>query len=149
MPAGRYEIRLQTNTGFNSRAIIQAYVDGQPYGIPFDARPDGTTLFGWMSDASLGDEESIAAFDKTIHNMGWMKGAANYSPGMRSSFDQRMSSMRDFSTVIRKVVGTVVMDGRSDHYLRLRQMMDFTGAEFPIHFIEFIPVSLCDVEDIY
>lgn len=148
LPAGKYELRLQTCAGFDSRGVIQMYIDEQPWGVPVDFRPGGYDLFGWQSDGSLGDEESIAAYDKSIHNLGWMKGAANFTPLGNTYYDES-SSMRNLANVIRKVIGTFIMDGQSDHYLRLRQMLQTTSAEIPIHFIELIPVPLIETEDIY
>ena len=53
--------------------------------------------------------------------------------------------MRDLPNIIRRVVGTFYTDGKSDHYLRLKQMME-AGGELDFDFIELVPVSVYDNE---
>lgn len=143
VPEGTYEIRMMTCVDFASRGIMQAYIDGIPQGIPFDMRPNGQTLFGWQSDDALGDDDAITAFDKSIHNLGWMKGPDCYSPGEKDTYGG--SPMRDLSNTIRKVLGTFYTDGKSDHYLRLQQKME-TGGEMNFDFIELCPSSVYNNE---
>ncbi len=145
VPKGTYEIRMFTCTGFTSRGIMQAYIDGIPQGIPFDMRPGGVELFGYKTDSDLGDEDAIAAFDKSIHNIGWMRGPKAYEPGDRSSYSSG-SSFRDLPNTIRKVLGTFYTDGKSDHYLRLQQKMESGDNEMNFDFIELCPSSVYNNE---
>ena len=127
VPAGTYEIRMFTNAGYSTRGIIQVYIDGEPQGIPFDMRKNGKELFGWTSDSDLGDDDAIAAFDKSIHNLGWMKGPKCYHPQPRTSFDASSSNLRNGDAngrQIRKIFGTFTTDGKTDHYLRIQQKME-------------------------
>ena len=145
VPAGTYEIRMMTCTGFASRGIMQAYIDGIPQGIPFDMRPGGVELFGNKTDSEIGDEDAITAYDKSIHNIGWMKGPKFYEPGERSSY-AGATPMRDLPNTIRKVLGTFYTDGKSDHYLRLQQKMDSPENEMNFDFIELCPSSVYNNE---
>ena len=146
VPAGTYELRMMTCVGFATRGIIQYYIDGRPQGIPFDMRPGGRTLFGFKSDTDLGDEDAITAFDKSIHNIGWMKGPKCYMCGHRSSFDASATTMRNQDNTIRKVVGTFYTDGKSDHYLRIQQKMESENNELNFDFIELCPSSVYNNE---
>ena len=79
VPEGDYEFRIQTCLGFPNRGIMQVYFDGKPCGIPLDMRKDGVDpSIGNKPDQDLGDDEAIAAYDKALHNRGWMKGPASY-----------------------------------------------------------------------
>ena len=150
VPAGTYEIRMMTCTGFESRGIVQAYIDDIPQGIPFDMRPGGGTLFGngeKLDQNKFGnDEEAIAAWDKSIHNLGWMQGPKFYMPGNRSSSDYTAASMRDLPNTIRKVLGTFTTTGKEDHYLRMQQKMDSEDNEMNFDFIELCPSSVYNNE---
>ena len=142
VPEGKYELRMGYCADFASRGIVAFFIDGKPCDI-VDLRPNGQTLFGWQSDYALGFAESIAEHDRSIHNKGWMKGPACYSPGEKDTYGG--SPMRDLSNTIRRVVGTFYTDGKSDHYLRLKQMMETVG-ELNFDFIELVPVSVYDNE---
>lgn len=142
VPAGTYEVRLFTCAGFASRGILQAYIDGVAQGIPFDMRPNGNALYGFKSDASLGDEDAILAFDKAIHNRGWMKGPGSYASGNRdNTLGASESTFRDFDTTLRRVLGTFTTDGKGEHVLRLQQKME-SGGELNFDFIELCPASV-------
>lgn len=141
VPEGTYEVRMMTCTGFTSRGIMQSYIDGIPQGIPFDMRPGGATLFGNKTDSDLGDEDAITAFDKSIHNIGWMKGPKFYEPGNRSSYASA-TPMRDLPNTIRKILGTFYTTGKEDHFLRLQQKMESAENEMNFDFIELCPRSV-------
>ena len=150
VPAGTYEVRMMTCVDFQSRGIVQYYLGDDPdnmipQGIPFDMRPGGVTLFGYQTDEALGDEDAIAAFDKSIHNIGWMKGPKVYEPGDRSSYASA-ASMRDLPNTIRKVIGTFHTDGKTDQYLRLQQKMESENNELNFDFIEICPSSVYNNE---
>lgn len=146
VPAGTYEVRMMTCVGFDTRGIVQYYIDGEPQGIPFDMRPGGQTLFGWKNDTELGDDDAITAFDKAIHNIGWMKGPKCYHCGWRSSFDAGSTTMRGQNNTIRKVIGTFTTDGKSDHFLRIQQKMESENNELNFDFIELCPSSVYNNE---
>lgn len=162
VPAGDYEVRMMTCVGFPSRGIMQSYigkstekvetfedvkskVDLKPQGIPFDMRPGGTTLFGNKNDKTLGDEDAIQAFDKSIHNNGWMKGPGSYNSGS-SGWADINTSFRNFDTTIRRVLGHFSTDGNEDVYLRLQQKMESSENEMNLDFIEVVRSSVYNNE---
>ena len=146
VPAGTYELRLFTCVEFSNRGIIQVYIDDVPQGIPFDMRPGGQTLFGWQSDTSLGDEDAISAFDKSIHNLGWMKGPKSYYSASSESGGTQGSCFRDLNRTIRKVLGTFVSDGKTDHYVRFQQKLSSTTNAMNFDFLEICPSSVYNNE---
>lgn len=159
LPAGKYEVRLGTCVGFASRGIVQFYIDDIPQGEPCDMRPPGETLFGFKSDYELlrlngiinnyfdienaTEEEKavIAAYEKEIRALGWMKGPNSYSSGEKDSYYG--TTFREQSSTVRKIIGTFTTDGKSDHYLRLQQMME-SGGELDFDYIELVPESVYD-----
>ena len=146
VPAGTYELRLFTCVEFDNRGIIQVYIDDVPQGIPFDMRPGGETLFGWKSDTSLGDEDAISAFDKSIHNLGWMKGPKSYYSASSESGGTQGSCFRDLNRTIRKVLGTFVSDGKTDHYVRFQQKLSSLTNAMNFDFLEICPSSVYNNE---
>jgi uncharacterized surface protein with fasciclin (FAS1) repeats len=145
VPVGTYEVRMGCTVDFPSRGIIQVYLDDQPQGIPFDMRKSGPQLFGYKSDSDLGDNDAITAFDKAIHNLQWMKAPKCYMPGERTS-KQSANSLRDAASAVRRVFGTIVSDGKTDHYLRIQQKMDSDNNELPFDYIELCPSSVYNNE---
>ena len=146
VPAGTYEVRLFTCVDFTNRGIIQVYIDDIPQGIPFDMRPGGVTLFGWKSDTALGDEDAIASFDKSIHNLGWMKGPKSYFSATSESGGTQGTCFRDAANTIRKVLGHFTTDGKSDHYLRFQQKIESTKNAMNFDFLEVCPSSVYNNE---
>lgn len=141
VPEGDWELRMMTCVDFQSRGIVQFYIDGVPQGIPFDMRPGGRdTRIGWQEETN--DEEQNAAFDKQFHYRGWMKGPKCYNPGGGGS------SMRELANTIRRVIGTFHSDGKEDHYLRLQQKLDSEENECNFDFIELCPSQVYNNPDL-
>lgn len=150
VPAGTYEVRMFTNAGYSTRGIIQVYIDDEAQGIPFDMRKNGVELFNWKNDSDLGDEDAVVAFDKAIHNLGWMKGPKCYHPQPRTSppsaGDSELRNGDAQGRQIRKIFGTFTTDGKSDHYLRIQQKMESEENELPFDFIELCPSTVYNSE---
>lgn len=148
LPEGTYELRLQTCVGFQTRGIVQVYLDGRPCGIPFDMRPSGDNArIGWKSDSDLGDEDAIAAFDKAFHNRGWMKGMDSYaSDGSNEGSKTFGTCHRDQNNTIRKVITQFHTGENEEHWVRMQQMMESETNEFAFDFIELCPSSVYNNE---
>ena len=143
VPEGDWEVRMFTCVGFQSRGIVQYYIDNVPQGIPFDMRPSGTNAkIGWKSDTSLGDEEQIAAFDKEFHNKMWMKGMKSYGSATSESGGTMSEPFRNRDNTLRKVIGVFHSDGRTNHYLRLQQKMESENNELNFDMIELCPSTV-------
>lgn len=147
VPKGvEYEVRLATCVDFSSRGIVQVYLDGKPQGIPFDMRPNGKTLYGWISDTDLGDDDAIAAFDKSIRNLGWMKGPKSYS-NVDDNTGAKLSNFRDLDNgrFVRKILGHFTSDGK-DHYLRFQQKLENPNGAMNFDFLELCPSTVYNNE---
>ncbi len=154
VPAGTYEVRIFTCTGFSSRGIIQAYfgeskngempTEWLPQGIPFDMRPAGNDpMIGWKSDSELGDATEIAAFDKQFHNRGWMRGPHSYANATSEAGGTRASTtFCNQNNTLRRVIGTFTTDGKSDWYMRVQQKMNSKDNEMNFDFMELCPRSV-------
>lgn len=120
---------------------------------PYDERMDTyyNNLIDWTTFFKLGP---VKYFDKLFHDKGWMRGAGDYHPGPRDAFDDTSSSMRKFTNTRRRVIGTFETDGKTNHYLRLQQqdyydLVNYGKTQFPLDYIELIPVDLIENENIY
>ncbi len=146
VPEGDYEFRLATCIGFSNRGIVQAYIDGVPCGIPLDMRIGGEDAsIGWRSDTDLGDDESIAAYDKAMHNRGWMKGPASYG-GINQDGTGSPSYHRNQNNTLRRVFGTFHSDGKTEHYVRIQQKLESTNGTLAFDYIELCPRSVYNNE---
>ena len=147
VPAGDWELRMFTCVGYDSRGIVQFYIDDVPQGIPFDMRPGGSE-YGWKSDDDLGDEEQIAAFDKQWHYQGWMKGPKSYWSANSETGGDVGAVFRDAANTVRRVIGTFHSYGKEDHYLRLQQKMESSENELNFDFIELCPSTIYNNPDV-
>lgn len=148
LPEGTYELRLQTCVGFQSRGIVQVYLDDHPCGIPFDMRPSGDDArIGWKNDSDLGDEDAIAAFDKAFHNRGWMKGMDSYASDATNEGSKTFGTPhRNQNNTIRKVITQFHTGDGEEHWVRMQQMMESETNEFAFDFIELCPSSVYNNE---
>jgi len=145
---GDWQIRLGYAAEF-SRGIAQIYFDGKPQGIPLDMTKDLTdaSLLGaeWVQDYnSMSDAEKSADY-KNLKNKGYYRGAMG---GYRYD-GAGASTFRQFVTVqmtLRRVLCTVHIDPKEDHYLRIRCVS--TGqTEFDLDYLELVPKSVYGVSD--
>lgn len=159
VPEGTWELRTFACFGFTNRGIVQFYfgkgemVGGklkgslQPCGIPLDIRPDGSdSRIGWIDDGSLGDEDQIAAFDKSFHNRGWMKGFLAYGSASGEASGGYSTVFRDFQKTLRRVITRFQSDGQSDYWLRIQQKLESETNAMPFDGIELCPKSVYDNE---
>ena len=147
VPEGDYEFRLATCIDFPNRGIVQAYLDGAPCGIPLDMRISGyDPSVGWKSDSDLGDDEAIMAFDKAMHNRGWMKGPASYRNSTDSAGENPANWFRNYPNTLRRVFTTFHSDGKTDHYVRIQQKLESTNGTLAFDYIELCPRSVYNNE---
>lgn len=91
----------------------------------------------------------VKYFDIMLHEKGWMKGVGEYYSGEHTYFSSTGQSMRDVSNNLRRVIGTFSTDGKTDHYLRVKQQLDSSYYELAFDFIELIPIDKVESENIY
>lgn len=96
---------------------------------------------------SMTDEERIADEDKMLRSRGWMKGPASYFYADASS----KMSMRGEKHIMRRIVGQFQSDGKTDHYLTVRQnevrdgiQISYSDAPLFLDYIEICPKSVYD-----
>lgn len=126
-----------------------------------DADEAYTAFVNLLGEQANVDKETLMRygpvkyFDKILREKGWMKGPQCYYIGHRTSgiitsgiIYNRDPSLRDDPTALRKIIGTFESDGKSDHYLRVCNTLD-GNYEFPLDYIELIPVELIETENVY
>lgn len=141
VPPGSYEVRV----GYRPepwRGIAQFFLDGQIQGIPRDLRITGLDpQVGWLPDTG---GPSDAENDKAMRNRGYMKAPAS----MWSNHDN--CSFRDMTVKqpLRMIIGRLEVREHGEHFLRAKNVYA-SDREYNGDYIELIPVSLIDSEDIY
>jgi len=136
--SGTYELRMYECTlagsGHCDRGVVQIYLNGNPCGIPVDLTIDGSdSSVGWISDEELGDEASIIANDKALHNQGYMKAMDSYNPN---------PSLIGRSDCFRKIITTDYFYDNVDYWMRIRLVLDNPEAVCPFNTIELVPKSV-------
>lgn len=161
IPKGSYEVRLSFATNTTKGAVVQAYLDGMPCGIPIDSRMaaySGDT--GWIQDwlaiqesgssrfAGMGESEEDPyglENDKNLRNHGYMK-APNCYVGTNYhnlAYGDNLTA-RNVDTRLRKILNIVNWTEDGTHELRLVAMR---AGDFDVDFIEFMPTDLLENED--
>ncbi|MDD3323227.1 MAG: fasciclin domain-containing protein [Paludibacter sp.] len=143
VPKGTYEIRF----GYQSngrRGVAQFYVDNVPAGVPVNLNTGGSDPnIGYVKPGNDLDDPLGFLNDKMMHNRGYMKG-----PNCFKSINESWyigSSARYNEGNLRKILGTYPFAETETHRITVKGL---SGGQFQIDFIEFVPTSLLDREDI-
>lgn len=136
---GTYEVRLGY-CAMPSRGVVQLYfgqMDDEeqnpnehltPRSIPLDLRKNGDdSKVGWFADADVID---IAVEDKSIRNRGYMKAMDSYR------------NFRNSKDLLRRIMVTEDLRADRNYFLRVRQILDDSNAEFQFDYIEIVPKSV-------
>lgn len=141
VPPGSYEVRVGY-TPEDWRGISQFFIDGEIQGLPRDMRIKGTDpIIGAIPDTG-GPEDTEN--DKAMRNRGYMKAPAS----VWSTHDN--CTMRDITSKmpVRIIIGTVTFQDYGEHFLRAKNVYA-ADREYTGDYIELVPTSLLDTEDIY
>ncbi len=123
------------------RGIAQIFVDDEIQGIPRDLRIAGTDpQVGWVADV---DGPQDAENDKSMRNRGYMKAPASIYTTQNGGV-----SLRAMNQCLRIIVGQFTWQEYGAHTLRGKNVND-PNQEFHGDYIEIIPTSQIDREDIY
>ena len=153
---GTWQIRLSIRCN-NLCGIVQNYLaavapdhelvmtDWKPLGIPVDLKAsqlNDTRDIGWFDDDDYKtndeyDETAIEAQDKSMKNRGWMKGPV-------SQQTVNGDPHRDINTMGRLILATEYLYSNKVYYLRIKQLLDNSKAEFLFDYIELVPKTVYD-----
>ena len=141
VPAGKYELRFgYANNARNQ--VVAFYIDGEPADI-VDLRLYADAI-GVIQDSELTqyDNEELIDNDRHLRNKGYMKAPGNYF------INSGTLPLRDYIS-LRKIIGTIDTDGKSNHYLRIKMITQQSNANsfFVFDYIELVPVSVYDNDE--
>lgn len=145
---GTWELRLSYR-GSEGCGVVQNYVGDDPLrlspcGIPTDLRysAEANPNIRWKSDASFEDDTiAIDAYDKAMHNRGYMKG-----PDSHWTSD-KAEKFRDYNLIARRVITTDYFRADKDYYLRMKLVLENPNAEMNFDYLEWCPKSIFAVKE--
>ena len=145
---GTWELRLSYR-GSAGCGVVQNYVGDNPEmllpcGIPTDLRYSAAENpnIRWKSDDDFdGDTVAIDAYDKAMHNRGYMKGPdAHYTGDMNS--DGQTFRNYNGGLIARRIITTDYFKADKTYYLRMRLVLDNPNAEMNFDYMEWCPKSI-------
>lgn len=144
VPEGTYEIRFGYNTN-GGRGVAQFYIDDVPCSVPLNLNINA-------SDPSIGYElpgTNLAdpygyENDKMMRNRGYMKGPASYKAA--STLWGSAENARYASGSLRRIFGIYTFSKPVSHKLTVKGL---SGGQFMFDYLEFVPTSSIETEDIY
>ncbi len=142
IPAGTYEVRFGYLTN-GKRGVAQLYFDGIPCGVPLNLNTLATQN-GWQLPGSIPDDPNGFENDKMMRNQGYMKGPACYkviTPGWTSGENARFSN-----AILRRILGKFNFRTAGHHVFSVKGL---SGGEFMFDYMEFVPTSALESEDIF
>jgi uncharacterized surface protein with fasciclin (FAS1) repeats len=144
IPAGTYEIRFGYLTN-GKRGVAQLYVDDIPAGVPLNLNLTANDVsIGYETPGSITTDPAGFENDKMMRNRGYMKGPAGFKvaeAGWTSGQNARYSNAN-----LRKILGTYQFNEAGSHEIKV---VGLSGGEFMFDYLEFVPTSAIEFEDIY
>lgn len=132
VPSGTYEIRMGYVAG-EERGVVQVYLNNEPCGIPVDLTYGTWNLQDIVGEiADTDDEEHNTSMDKTLHNLGYMRGMDSYRKPGGNSF------RKDSPEHLRRILATQKLDEGKEYWLRFRQVSK-GDKEWSFDYIELCP----------
>ena len=145
---GTWELRLSYR-GSAGCGVVQNFVGDDPLrlmpcGIPTDLRYSAyeNPNIRWKNDSDFdGDTIAIDAYDKAMHNRGYMKG-----PDSHWTSD-KAEKFRDYSLIARRVITTDYFKANKDYYLKMRLVLENPNAEMNFDYMEWCPKSIFSMNE--
>ncbi len=135
VPAGTYEL----NFGYSQtslRPVVNFYLDGELCDSVDLRIPSSDPRIDWIADENA---ESPAATDQILFKNGYRKGLSYVTDG-------GPRTQRDDNTTLRRIITTFTTDGKTDHYLRIKNVTPEADRpyfrQFMMDFIELCPTHL-------
>jgi Secreted and surface protein containing fasciclin-like repeats len=143
VPAGTYEVRFGYQPTIY-RGAAQVYFDGAPAGLPINfANLANSAAIGWKQPGSEKDDPYGYQNDKMLRNRGYMKGPASFTV---PNIEWYTGPARISINYLRKILGTFTFDKAGSHKITIKGL---SNGEFMIDFVEFVPTSAIEGEDVY
>ncbi len=144
VPAGTYEVRIGYITN-GKRGVVQFYVDGLPAGVPVNLNnyADNTAI-GWIEPGKDPLDPDGFENDKMMRNQGYMKAPACFK--VVNTAWSSGSDARHARVALRKILGIYEFKEAGHHKLTAKGL---SSGEFMMDYMEFIPTSAIEMEDIY
>ncbi len=144
VPEGTYEVRFGYLANGN-RGVAQFYFDNVPCGVPLNLNNTATNpSIGWIMPGSVPDDPYGYENDKMMRNRGYMKGPADYTAPNKVWYSGASARMNPVS--LRRILGTYTFTKAGNHYLTVKGL---SSGEFMFDYLEFVPTSALETEDIY
>jgi len=144
VPAGTYEVRFGYLTN-GRRGVVQLYVDNVPAGVPFDLNTTATNpLIGYETPGTMPADLFGYENDKMMRNRGYMKGPACFKVPVVTTWSGGINA-RYSPQLLRKILGTYTFSTAGNHVLGVKGL---SGGEFMMDYLEFIPTSALESEDV-
>lgn len=144
IPEGTYEVRFGYLTN-GRRGVAQLYFDGEPAGVPLNLNNGANHVsIGYETPGSILEDPFGFENDKMMRNRGFMKGPASFKvaeAGWTGGENARYSNAN-----LRKIMGTYDFREPGHHTLMVKGL---SGGEFMFDYLEFVPTSVIEYEDIY
>lgn len=144
IPAGTWEVRFGYLTN-GRRGVAQLYLDGIPAGVPLNLNNSATHVsIGYVTPGSDPADPFGFENDKMMRNRGFMKGPASFrvaESGWTSGENARFSSAN-----LRRIMGTFEFKEAGHRRLTVKGL---SGGEFMFDYLEFVPTSAIEHEDIF
>lgn len=143
VPKGTYEVRF----GYQSngrRGVAQFYIDGVPSDVPVNLNKAGSDpTIGYVAPGTEPSDISGFENDKMMRNRGYMKGPNSFKAVVPSWYPG--VSARYNASNLRKILGIYNFAKAQNHQITVKGL---SGGQFQIDFVEFIPTSAIESEDI-
>lgn len=145
IPAGNYEVRFGYIANGN-RGVAQLYLDGKPAGVPLNLMTSATNAqIGYVAPHSVSIDWEGFENDKMMRNRGYMKGPACFT-APETGFFNKTENARYEATALRRIMGIYTFKKAGTHILGVKGL---SGGEFMFDYMEFVPTSVLENEDIF
>ncbi len=140
VPKGVYEVRIGYLTNY-ARGVCQFYFDNLPAGVPVNLNYDGNDVsIGWKKPSTDPTDPQGFENDKMMRNQGYMKGPACFTNHSEEG------NGRTSARALRKILGIYEFKGDTTHIISAKGL---SSGQFMLDYIEFVPTSVIEFEDIY
>lgn len=144
VPAGTYEVRFGYGANSN-RGVAQLYFDGQPAGVPINLSTTATnSAIGYVAPRTEAFDYDGFENDKMMRNRGYMKAPAVFRVPVEGWFYGENS--RYSAQLLRRILGIFTFKTAGTHFLGVKGL---SSGEFMFDYLEFVPTSILESEDVY